>query len=559
MKEITELLALAAKDLFDLTVEPELTRPEAQFGDYASNLALQLSKPLKKAPRQVADELKNYLQAHPSQAIAQVEVAGPGFLNITLTDHALWEGVKPQVPQVFGGKKVLLEYSCPNAFKELHVGHLYQTIVGDTLGRLLEASGATVFRANFGGDVGLHVAKALYGMRQILGGEHPEKMLAIAKDERPQWLSKAYVTGAKAYEDGETAKADINKLNNTVYAFHQTDDHDSPLAQLYWTGREWSYEYFKTFYEQLDVAAFDEYYPESQTTSYGLQMVQDNLGSVFVESEGATIFKGEDYGVHTRVFVTSKNLPTYETKDLGVIVKEAEDFAYDRRVVLTGNDQSEYMQVVFAALLQIDEGLSLKQTHLANGTIRFGSGKKMSSRLGNVLSASDAISTVQKTVEAATPELRQEISLGALKYAFLKQRLGGDINFEVEESVSLQGNSGPYLQYAYARACSILKKAAAGQAVDEVDPNIKLEAGERLLARALTLYPETVGLATQEFHPHHISTYLYELAQEFNRFYEHNKVVGDKRQALRVRLVEAYVATLKHGLDLLNIPTPEHL
>lgn len=557
MKAIEELLTTATRTLFNVEVAVHLSRPEAQFGDYSTNLALQLAGQLKQAPTQVAEQLKAYIEAHPDSNVAHVNAAGPGFLNITLTDTALWQSVRPEVPQTFAHQRVLLEYSCPNAFKELHAGHLYQTIVGDTLNRLLEASGAEIYRANFGGDVGLHVAKALYGIRKTLKGDNPLELKNVPEAERPEWLSKAYVLGAKAYDDDEVAKKEIEELNASIYGFHQTDDHDSPLAQIYWECREWSYTYFKAFYEELEVAAFDKYYPESQTTPAGVAMVNDHLGEVFNESEGAIIFKGEDYGVHTRVFITSKGLPTYETKDLGVIVSESEDFDYDRRIILTGNDQSEYMQVVFAALLQIDEALSLKQTHLANGTIRFGSGQKMSSRLGNVISATDVLKTVEKAVEADNDDLRRDIKLGAVKYAFLKQRLGGDINFEVEESVSLHGNSGPYLQYALARANSILSKAAGDKVTPA--PEVELEAGERLLVRALTLFPETVAQSAQELLPHHLANYLYELTQTFNRFYEKNQVIGDPRQAVRERLVEAYITTLKHGLELLNIPTPERV
>lgn len=555
MTYLVELLTTAADELFGLSVAPELTRPDEQFGDFASNLALQLAKPLKQQPRQVAEQIKGYLESNGDGSIAKVDIAGPGFLNITVSDDTLWQAAVTRPSRVLNEQRLLLEYSCPNAFKELHTGHLYQTIVGDTIGRLAQAGGAEVFRANFGGDVGLHVAKCLWGIQQELGGDNPDKLAGVPSDEHAQWLSKAYVKGAKAYEEDETAKQQITELNQIIYAFHAEDDHDSPLAKIYWECREWSYDYFKAFYEQLHVSAFDKYYPESSTTPPGMALVQQNIGTVFAESQGAVIFKGEESGTHTRVFITSKGLPTYETKDLGVIVSEVEDFAYDRRVIITGNDQSEYMKVVFAALLQIDEDLAAKQTHMAHGTVRFGDGKKMSSRLGNVLRAADVLDIVHKAVEADDEQLRQDIALGAVKYAFLKQRLGGDIAFDVEESVSLQGNSGPYLQYAYARACSILAKASASSEIGE--PHFT--ESERSLVRKLSEYASVVELATLEFMPHHICTYLYELAQTFNRFYEQSRIIGDEREALRLGLVDIYAQTLKSGLDLLNIPTPQKI
>ena len=302
------------------------------------------------------------------------------------------------------------------------------------------------------------------------------------------------------------------------------------------------------------MSPFDKYYPESTTIEPGLKFVHDNTGKVFVESKNAIVFKGEDIGLHTRVFITSAGLPTYETKDLGVILTEKQDFPYDKRILMTGNDQTEYMKVVFAALGQVDAALAAKQTHLTNGTIRFGDGGKMSSRLGNVTRAVEVIDTVEKAVQADNQELQRDITLGAVKYTFLKQRLGGDIAFDVSESVSLQGNSGPYLQYAHARARSILAKAAGKfGAVDN------LEAGERTLVRKLSEYAAVVELATKELLPHHICTYLYELSQEFNRFYENNRVIGEAREGTRLALVSQYADTLRNGLQLLNIPTPEKL
>lgn len=555
MKSLVELLTTAADELFGLSVTPELSRPEEQFGDYATNLALQLAKPLKESPRNVAEQLKSYVEANHDGSIAVVEVAGPGFLNISLSDATLWRQATTAPGQQLAGQKILLEYSNPNAFKELHTGHLYQTIVGDSLGRLLEAGGAEVYRANFGGDVGLHVARCLYGILQVLGGENPAKLSEVPTEERAQWISKAYVIGAKADEDDPKAAEQIKQLNKAIYGFHAEDDHTSPLAQIYWECRDWSYEYFKQFYAKLEVAPFDKFYPESTTLEPGLNLVRDNIGPVFTESQGAIVFKGEEYGVHTRVFITSAGLPTYETKDLGVIMREIDDYKYTHRIVMTGNDQSEYMKVVFAALTQLDEQLAGKQQHVAHGTVRFGDGKKMSSRLGNVTRAADVIEVVGEAVEADNDQLRHDITLGAIKYAFLKHRLGGDIAFDVNESVSLQGNSGPYLQYAHARARSILAKAPAASELTSTD----FTDGERRLVRKLGQYSSVVEQATQELAAHHITNYLYELAQVFNRFYENNRVIGDDRQVTRLTLVNTYADTLKHGLELLNIAAPQKI
>lgn len=551
MNYLVELLTTACEQLFHLTVEPSVVRPEAQFGDAATNVALVLAKQLQRQPRAVAEEIAAYLKDDPHNQIAKVSVAGPGFINIQLTDRALWEAAQRQPRPLYAKQTVLLEYSCPNAFKELHTGHLYQTIVGDTLGILSEAGGATVFRANFNGDVGLHVAKAMWGIVNQLDGINPDKLADVPSNHQARWLGKAYVAGAQAFEANPKTASEITNLNKQIYQIIAEDDHDSALAKIYWECRAWSFDYFARFYRDLGVAAFDKYYPESSTTPRGLETVKQHTGSVFQESQGAVIFAGEAAGAHTRVFITSQGLPTYETKDLGVILSEHDDFKYDRRIVLTGNDQAEYMKVVFAALAEIDSNLAAKQTNFVHGTIRFGDGKKMSSRLGNVTPATAVLSAIAQAVEAPNETLRKQIATGALRYAFLRHRLGGDIAFDVNESVSLAGNSGPYLQYAYARARSILAKGSAGK----LEPSF--QAGERVLVRKLGEFAGCVEQAMTEFSPHLICNYLYELAQTFNRFYEQNRVIGDERQAVRLVLVDHYANTLHHGLSLLGIPAPD--
>lgn len=554
MDYLEQLLVTACQSLYKLDVKPVLTRPEEQFGDFATNIAMQLAGQLKQPPFKIAEQLKDYLQTNSDQAITKVEVAKPGFLNISISDQALWQNTQTKANKTLKGFKVLLEYSCPNAFKELHAGHLYQTIVGDAIGVMLASAGAEVYRANFGGDVGLHAAKCIWGGQQILGNDSPAKLNDVPVAKRPAWLSKAYVKGATAYQDDPKAAEQIKQLNTAIYELHSQNDHDSPLAQIYWQCRTWSYDYFKEFYEQLDVSAFNKYYPESAVTPRGLEIVQANRGKVFADSDGAVIFKGEDFGQHTRVFITSRGLPTYETKDLGVIFTEVDDFAYTGRIIMTGNDQAEYMKVVFAALGQIDQTLAAKQVHLTNGTVRFADGRKMSSRLGNVLSASNVLTAVASSVETDNKTLHRQIMLGAVKYTFLKQRLGGDIAFDINESVSLQGNSGPYLQYAHARARSILAKAKPTKLKEA-----RFEAGERTLVRKLGEYSTVVRQAIDELAPHLICTYLYELAQTFNRFYEQNRVIDDPRQDVRLTLVGLYANTLQSGLKMLNIPTPDHI
>ncbi|MDB5183369.1 MAG: argS [Candidatus Saccharibacteria bacterium] len=544
-------------DEFGQQVEVALTRPDAEFGDYATNVALQLAGKVGKAPREIAEQLASKIRD--TDGFADVTVAGPGFINIHLEPQQLLELVKSEPTPQYPGQVIVLEYSCPNAFKELHTGHLYQTVFGDILSRLLLVSGAKLQRTSFGGDVGLHVAKCLYGMVQNFGGEYPEKLETIDTDpfERARWISERYVEGASAYEDNPDAKATIDELNKTIYGFHDSDDHESPLAKIYWETRQWSFDYFDAFYKLIDVDSMP-YYPESATAPTGLKVVKEQLAlGKLKESEGAIVFEGdEDKHLHTRVFITSKGLPTYETKDIGVIWQEREDYHFDHRYLITGNDQREYMRVVFAAAETFDPSLSGTMTHLTNGTVRFADGKKMSSRLGNVARAIDVVDIVREKVAEIVEDksIIEDVTLGAIKYVFAKYKLGGDIAFDIEETVSLQGNSGPYLQYAHARARRILEKA--GGVVVSLD---EVRDEDRLLVRKLGEYSETIELAAKNLEPHHICNYLFELAQEFNRYYEKNQVIGNEHEQHRLGLVATYADTLRAGLMILGIAAPDKM
>lgn len=557
MQEISTALTRAIKDLFEVDVTPELTRPEEQFGDYSTNVALQLAGRLQKPPREVAAALVEAVRSNFGEQVKDVAIAGPGFINITMSDAFLLQSVNEAIknrPQTYAGQTVVTEYSDPNPFKVLHAGHLYTSIVGHAIANLVEAAGGTVHRVNFGGDVGLHVGKTMWAIMQDLGGELPQKLADIPEDQHSEWMAACYVKGTQAYEDDEDAKAAIVAANKRVYELHANDDHESAFAQIYWTCRAWSYAYFNAFYERIGTP-FEKYYPESQTAPVGLKTVREQLArGVYSESDGAVVFKAEQYGLHTRVFINSQGIPTYEAKDVGLIMLKKQDYSFDRSIVVTDNGQEQYMAVVLKSIEQFAPELVEATTHLTHGVVKLAGGVKMSSRKGNFLRALDVLDAAEKANKAATGREDEQAVLGAVKYSFLKPRIGGDIIYDPEESVNLLGNSGPYLQYAHARARSILAKAEQSMAAIT-----GLDAGERSLARKIAEYPDVMQKAVTDLMPHHICTYLYELAQIFNRFYEHNRVIGDERQAIRLQLVEQYADILHDGLSMLGIAAPEKM
>ncbi|HEV2403458.1 MAG TPA: arginine--tRNA ligase [Candidatus Saccharimonadales bacterium] len=560
MRVIDEALRSAIHELFGLTdVDPQLSRPDEHFGDYTTNIALRLVKQLGQSPQTIADRLSASLQKDLKGIIEHVTVVKPGFINFKLSDKTLFTLAEAVPEKRFIDQQIVVEYSDPNPFKILHAGHLYTSVVGDAIANLFELAGAQVYRVNFGGDVGLHVAKTMYGIIQELGGEHPERLSTVSINQRSAWLSSRYVEGNSAYEAGDPAKAAIVSINHRIYKLHEDDDHQSPLARIYWQCRQWSYDYFADFYNRIG-SHFDKYYPESETAPLGVQTVREQLQrGVYAQSDGAIIFKGEPYGLHTRVFINSNGLPTYETKDVGLIMAKWRDYHFDQSIVITANDIVEYMKVVLKSVEQFAPNLAQATTHITHGIVKLTGGVKMSSRLGNGLLATAVLDAAAAANRATTGIDNPGTTLAAVKYAFLKQRIGADIIYDPVSSVSLNGNSGPYLQYAHARARSIMQKSQKTTPKSGGPRQAVLEPEERRLLSKIVQYPDVVEQAVDELLPHYICTYLYELAQLFNHFYEHNQVIGSERQTLRLCLVERYATVLEKGLMVLGIAAPGRL
>jgi arginyl-tRNA synthetase len=533
----------------------ELDYPDEQFGDFSTYVAIKLAKELNAKPYDLAQTIADALKEKLGSALSDVSIAGPGFINLVLSDSSLLREMKNDPDKPFTNQSIVVEFSDPNPFKILHAGHLYTSIVGDAIANLLSNGGASVHRVNYGGDVGLHVAKSIWAMISHLDGEDPTKLEQIEPGKRNEWMSEMYVLGNRSYEEDASAKEEITKLNQRIYAIWANNDHESNLARIYWTARGWSYEQFDHFYEQLNIH-FEKFYPESEVAPIGLNIVREQLKrGVFKESNGAVIFEGERFGLHTRVFINSQGLPTYEGKEIGLAELKQHDYKFDRSIIITASEQQQYMAVVMKALEQFAPELSNKTTHLTHGIVRFSGGQKMSSRSGNVLTAEDVLFAANDAAASLSGNHDARVVLAAIKYAFLRQRIGGDIIYEPEESVNVLGNSGPYLQYAFARARSIIAKADNA----ELDEKIKLEPEERRLALKLSRYASQINTATNELSPHLVCNYLYDLAQTFNRFYEVNRILGDQRESIRLYLAYVYAERLQQGLSLLGIEAPDHI
>ncbi len=550
MEDLQASIRAVVKELFDVGIEPLLTRPEEQFGDYTTNVALQLAAKLGKPPREVAETISAKIV---SPDIIKTEVAGPGFINFALSDAALLRATEAQPAPPFAGQKVVIETNNPNPFKDIHIGHAFNSIVADTIANLVEIGGAEVRRVSYHGDVGLHVGKSLWAILNEYGEEAPQKLAELGPENAPEKMREWYARGAGMYEEEPSVRDSIEDLARQ--SFHP----EGLVKEVYDLCKAYSFAYFDQVFSQLGSKPVERRYLESETDAAGKQIVEQHIGGVFEESEGAVVFKGEvhDPSLHTRVFISRHHTTLYEARDLGLIQLKATDYQADKSYMVTAAEQKDYFRVVLKAAALALPDIKTATINISTGTVKLTTGK-MSSRTGQVVTVEWLLDQIGQGVRQLTTDTNtvQDSIVAAIRYSMLKSRLDGDIVFDVAQSVSLEGNTGPYLQYAHARACSILAKASATDVAAALD---NLQADERSLVRKISEYPEVVELATSELMPHHICTYLYELAQTFNRFYEKNRVIGDPRETQRLQLVQSYANILKKGLDLLNIPAPEHM
>jgi arginyl-tRNA synthetase len=525
-------------------------------GDYAVNAAMEADKMLANNRRVLAHEIAHLIHEKLGDIAAKVEVAGPGFINITLAHktisdsiaHATEQGKEWGMNHTSDRKRVIIEFSNTNAFKDMHIGHLMSTIIGESLARIIASAGATVCRDSYGGDVGPHVAKAIWGLRHA----------GISEPATAEELGKAYAHGSRAYEESPEIKTEIDELNVAIYK-----GEDRELMELWRKGRDVSIDAFKDLYRILDTH-FDYMFFESETAPIGLRVVEDELKrGVFEESEGAIIYKGEKVGLHTLVFVTSRGTPTYEAKDVGLAFLKEERWSSDESIIITAAEQIGHFNVFLAALSEIAPLVAAKTRHVPHGFLRLTTGK-MSSREGNVITAAELIKAViEKTLEKnEDPLIAEQVALGAIKYSILKQGAGSDIIFDFERALSLDGDSGPYLQYALVRAKSVLAKESDAQGVTLQQGHTltaSMPSEPYLLERLIVRFPEVVSRAQKDLAPHTIAQYLTQLASEWNSFYANEQIVGGTHESYKRALARAFVTTMENGLHLLGIPAPEKM
>ncbi len=576
--ELTDLLRKAVSKSFALDCQTvPLEHPKAEaFGDYSSSLALTLAKKLKQPPLAIAGKIAAALPTG-GNLIEKVEVAAPGFINITLTKQVLLHEVARAltISDLFGhtknlvGQKIMVEFAHPNTHKQFHIGHLRNLALGESLVRLIESQGATVIRANYQGDVGLHVAKALFGIKQKLktDGLKLEDLEAQPLADRIAFLGMAYAAGHAAYETPGSTRAAVMRLNKAIYKKGRA------VLKLWLMTRAWSLAYFDGIYQRLG-AHFDRFYFESEVFANGMLIAKGALKAKILKvSQGAVVFDGAPYGLDVRVFITSRGLPTYEAKELGLARLEFSEFGVIAKCLhVVAPEQSSFFKVTF----KVEELLAPtiyagKQEHFAYGYVDLKSGK-MSSRSGNVVTAVSLLEAAKEKARllikngeltpAQREEIAEKVAVGAVKYSLLKYGAKTQIAFDLNESVALTGSSGPYLQYTYARARSVLRKLDGVRGLETFTPaSVILNGDELSLARWLARFPEVVQDSATDLAPNLICEHLEATAQKFNVFYDKNPILKAEAatKELRFLLTAAAAQVLKNGLNLLGIATLERM
>ena len=528
-------------------------------GDYATNVALSSAKFVGKKPSDLAQDIVNELKAINIPEIESLEIAGPGFINIKIVPEFFTQALSEifAAKDNFGnldinkGKNVLVEHSSPNLFKPFHIGHMMNNAIGESLVRLMRASGAKVTTMSFPSDISLGVAKAIFIILETYGSEFKPVDISV--------LGDAYVQGTKRYDEDERVHARIKEIADNLYGTIS-----SPELVVYNTCKKFNIDYFENIVGKLG-SHFDSYIYESEAGIVGKKIVLEHTPTVFTESKGAIVYIPDESkkNLNTSVFVNSQGNPTYDAKDLGLLDLKFERYSPDASLFVTDHEQVSHFNIVLDAAENINKKWKDKSIHIHHGRMSF-KGQKMSSRLGGVPLATDMINVVSEEVteRAKDRELDQvtkdAIAIGAIKFSILKAKPGMNINFDPEPSLSFEGDSGPYLQYTHARIQTLLDKGLEQNIAAEVKQGNETSDIEKLLYR----FPEVVESAVSECAPNYIVTYLLEITRSFNSFYGAHKIIDLENleiSAHRLAIAQATQIVIRNGLQLLAIEAPERM
>lgn len=565
---------------------------QSSFGDMTSNIAMQISKQLNANPVDIAKEIvKDFPK---NEYIERIEVVSPGFINFFFSGKYLLEVLKEINTNkeyfnidILKGKKHVVEYTDPNPFKIFHIGHLYTNMVGESFARLTEALGASVIRANYQGDVGLHVAKTMWGLEKMLkdDGITFNDLAKRPLDQRVKYLGDAYMLGFKMYDDIKDKEIidEVRNINYYIFSFYIKslpkreffDELDKrQIKEMYFESRKWCLESFEEIYKRTGTK-FDKYYFESQMGEDAIKIVKENMNGkgkdIFKESEGSVIYEGNPQkGLHTRVFLNKEGLPTYESKEIALALKKYEDFNFDKSIIITANEQTPYFNVVLDALSQLEPLIANMTVHFGHGMVKLPGAEKMSSRKGKIIEGEWLLNEAKRRVEeimrkskkwseSEIADVSDKIAVAAIKYSFLKVSVGKDVIFDLDNATSFDGDSGPYLLYVYARCASILREYSKEISNIDFGGISNLGVYTKELLRAISKYKYVLLSSSINYTPNILCSYLFNLGQTFSSFYQNVKVLGSDNEDFLINVIISTAEVMKEGLNALGIESVDKM
>jgi arginyl-tRNA synthetase len=557
LKELIKVLGLlgldvSAEELSKIKIE----YPDAKFGDYSSNVALILAKKSGMVPRALAEKI---VAAWDNPRFVVKEIAGPGFINFKVAPAVLVSTLTAtnQTLQNDSSQKILVEYFQPNIAKPLHIGHLRTAIIGDALVRGLKFLGHDVESDTHMGDWGTQFGLLILAYKKY--GNEDE----INKD--PVNVLNQYYIQINKDAEGDDAVREAGKQE-----FVKLEQGGAENRKIWKRFVDWSMEKFLAINDLMDITPFDHHWPESFYEDKMPAVVEElKSKSLLVESQGAQIVNLEEQGLGVAVVVKSDGGTTYLLRDLATFIYR-QSLGFEKQIYVVDNRQSHAFLQLFAILKLLGRMKDGEAVHVDYGMITF-KGEVLSTRKGNMVTAQDVIAQAQEKVaqiiDEKNPELANKdeaiktIAKGALKYYDLSHNARSDIDFDWKEALDFNGNSGPYLQYTYARLSSVVRKVGqVGTA--SINPNVSMTDTEKQLAIENTKLSEVVELAMEDYSPNLMANYLFGLANLANRFYHESPVVSEpdaEKQVLRLALVQKTRQTLKGGLDLLGIGVLEEM
>ena len=567
-------------------IEIQLTRKEFE-GDYTLVL-FPLLKLIKAKPEQIGEVLGSYLTKHVAEVTAYNVVKG--FLNLSIADSyflSFFGEIAAQerygtTPVTAESPAMIVEYSSPNTNKPLHLGHIRNNLLGFAMAKILEGTGKRVYKTQIINDRGIHICKSMVAWQRFGKGETPEST-GMKGDKL---VGKYYVLFDKAYKEeiaqliAEGKSKEVAEREAPIFLEAQQmlrlwEQGDADTLALWKQMNQWVYDGFEVTYRNLGVS-FDRNYYESETYLLGKDIVQRGLeqGVFYRKEDGSVWIDLTADGLDEKLVLRSDGTSVYITQDFGTAIKRIEeDFPKVEGMIYTvGNEQDYHFKVLFLILQKLGFAWAKNLYHLSYGMVELPNGK-MKSREGTVVDADDLMEEMVQVAEELSQELgkldgytqqqKQQlyrvIGLGALKYYILKVDPKKKIAFNPQESIDFQGNTGPFIQYTYARIQSILRKAGELPALPTTG---ELHAKERELIKQLSLFASVVQQAADTYSPALIANYVYELVKEFNSFYQNVSILGEEdpiKRALRIHLSRKVGEVIATGFDLLGIEVPERM